>query len=142
MKKLLSLLIVLVLLFVSSVSLSENADPIVGAWYVMFDYKDYPPSAETAGKNYMLYMLFFDQSGVISGLSAEYADTGWTASASVVGTWSNADGAYTVNLIGIGSFPAEFSNGRLLVKIAENAWYSMRSMEWSDWYTDIILCFN
>lgn len=139
MKKLLCVLLIIALL-VPVMAFAD--DPIVGAWYVMFDYKDYPQSAETAGKNCMLYMLFFDQSGVISGLSAEYADTGWTASASVVGTWSNSDGTYTVNLIGIGSFPAEFSNDRLLVKIAENAWYSMRSMEWSNWYTDIILRFN
>lgn len=142
MKKLLSVLIVLSVLFVSSVSLSEDVNPVVGAWYVLFDYKDYPPAAESAGKSYTLYMLIFEKSGVISGLSAEKSDSGIVSNASVVGTWSDNDGTYTANILGNGSFPLEFSEGHLLIKMIDNVWYSMHRMDWCDWYTDIILRYN
>lgn len=138
MKRFFCLLAVLVLLPFAVIA--EEADPIIGTWYIMLDYTEYPQTAETNGKNYMLYILVFEESGTISGVSAESTNTtGLYGSASAVGTWSNDNGKYTVNLIGVGSNSAEFDNDRLLVQMTPNVWYSMQRMNKGNWYTDLII---
>ena len=138
MKKLLSFILILCIFIPAAVA--EEQDPIVGAWYIMLDYSEYPASPETAGKNYMLYIMVFEPSGTISGISGESAEaTGLAAYGSAVGTWENTGGSYIVNLIGVGSNSAEFSGDRLLVQMTENVWYSMRRMDWASWYTDMII---
>ena len=138
MKKLFCLL--LILLFVPLVSFSESADPILGAWYIMLDYTEYPVTAETENKNYMFYIMIFEENGTVSGVSGEnLKTTGLYAYGSSVGTWSNDNGKYTVNMIGVGSNSAEFDGDRLLVQMTTNVWYSMQRMNKGGWYTDLII---
>ena len=119
---------------------AEKQDPIIGAWYIMLDYRDGPQTAETIGKTYMLYVLVFEESGAISAVSGESTDiTGLTAAGSRVGQWVNENGKYTLSIVGIGTTPAEFSGDRLLVKVTTNIWYSMQRMNLGGWYTDMVL---
>ena len=137
MKKLITLLLILALLMPATVL--ADPDPIIGAWYIMLDYREYPETEQTAGKNYMMYIMIFEESGTISGVSAESAqDTGIAAACSAIGTWTNSDGKYTVNLIGIGSNSAEFIEDRLLVQMTQNVWYSMQRMNLGSWYSDLV----
>ena len=137
MKKLLCLL--LVFLFVPVFSFADP-DPILGAWYIMFDYSEYPASPQTASKNYMIFIIVFEENGVISGISGESTDAaGLTASGSAIGTWKNENGSYTLNIVGVGSNSGEFSGDRLLVQMAPNVWYSMQRLNLGDWYTDLVI---
>jgi len=139
MKNLFCVLLI-VALILPSACFADDPDPITGAWYIMLDYSEYPQSPETNGKNYMFYILVFEESGTISGMSAESTvTTGLFGSASAVGTWSNVNGKYTVNLIGVGSNSAEFDNDRLLVQMTPNVWYSMQRMNKGDWYSDLVI---
>ena len=138
MKKLLSVVLLLCLLIPAACA--EEQDPITGAWYIMLDYSEYPATAETAGKDYMLYIMIFEPSGRISAVSGESLQTtGLYAYGSTVGTWEKNGDAYTVSLIGVGINSAEFSGDRLLVQMTENVWYSMRRMDLANWYTDMII---
>lgn len=124
--------------------LSQNPtgkDPIIGSWYIMLDYKEAPQTGETAGKNYMLYIMIFEESGTISAISGESLESsGLYANGSAVGTWSkDEDGRYTVNILGLGSNKAEISGDRLLVQMTQDIWYSMQRMNMGGWYTDMIL---
>ena len=67
MKKILSLILILALA-VPALALAENTDPIVGAWYVLFDYKELPSQPAIEGKDYMLNMFFFEPSGAMTFL--------------------------------------------------------------------------
>ena len=137
MKRLIALILAIVLFPV--VSLSEEPDPIVGAWYIMLDYNEIPVSAETAGKDFMFYIVFFDEDGKISGVSGESLETtGLYANGSGVGSWSNVDGKYTVNMIGVGSNSAELSGDRLFLQMLPNVWYSMQRLNMGSWYSDIV----
>ena len=136
MKKLIAIILILALLLPAA---ALAADPIEGAWYIMLDYDDGPQTAETADKDYMFYIMIFEPSGTISGVSCEASKTtGLFANGSAVGTWSNNGGKYTVNVVGIGSNTAEFSGDRLLVQMTENVWYSMQKMNMGGWYTDLM----
>ena len=138
MKRFFCLLFVLFLLPI--VSFADNQDPIVGAWYIMLDYREGPQTAETIGKTYMFYILFFEESGSISAVSGEATElTGLIASGSRVGQWINENGKYTLNIVGIGTTPAEFSDDRLLVQITTNIWYSLQRMNFGGWYTDMVV---
>lgn len=133
--------IVLLLVFVLCVpyAVANNADPIVGGWYVMFDYRDLPASAETAGKNYMFYLLFFESDGTINGVSGEnLQNTGIYANCSSLGTWSNNNGVYTVNVVGLGTSNPTIENDRLIFRMIDTIHYSMRRLECGSWYTDIL----
>ena len=138
MKKLFCLL--LVLLLVPFSTFADDPDPIVGAWYIMLDYTEYPQTADTENKNYMFYMMIFEENGTISGVSGEsLKTTGLYASGSAIGTWSNDNGKYTFNMIGVGSNAAEFDGDRLLVQMTTNVWYSMQRMNKGNWYSDLII---
>lgn len=137
MKKLIAIVLIIALA-VPALAMAET-DPIVGAWYIMFDYSEYPYTNEVAGKNYMVYIMFFEESGTISGISGESdQSTGLTANGSAIGTWKNSGSFYNVNLIGIGENKAEFSGDRLLVQMLPNIWYSMQRLNCGSWYTDLI----
>lgn len=138
MKKLITIILILALLLPAAAP-AEQQDPILGAWYIMLDYSEYPATAESAGKKYMLYIMIFEEDGTISGISGESLETtGLYANGSAIGTWQNNGGAYTVNMIGVGSNAAEFSGDRLLVQMTGNVWYSMQRMNWGGWYTDLV----
>ena len=137
MKRLLCLLLALVLFPV--VSLADDPDPIVGAWYIMLDYKDYQVP-ETAGKNYMLYIMIFEESGVLSGISGESLEgSGLIANGSSIGTWSKDGDKYVINMIGVGSNSAMFFGRNLLVQMLPTVWYSMQRMNLGSWYTDLVV---
>ena len=136
MKRFICLL--LVCLLFPLVSIADDPDPIVGAWYIMLNYKEYP-TAETEGKNYMIYIMICNEDGTIDGISAESNQSGLTANGSGIGKWENRDGTYAISIIGLGRNPAEFSGDRLLVQMTENIWYSMQRMYFGDWYSDLVV---
>ena len=138
MKRLLCLFLALVLFPV--VSLADDPDPIVGAWYIMLDYKDIPASTETAGKDFMFYILFFDEFGTVSGVSGESLEsTGLYANGSGLGNWTKSGEKYTVNMIGVGETSAELSGDRLLLQMLPAVWYSMQRLNMGSWFSDIIV---
>lgn len=139
MKIIISVLLIVCML-VPAVAFADDQDPITGAWYIMLDYREGPQTSQTIGKTYMIYVLFFEESGSISAVSGEIMEaTGLTASGTRVGTWVNSNGKYTVSIVGIGTYPAEFSGDRLLVQVTSSAWYSMQRMNVGNWYTDIVM---
>lgn len=139
MKKLLSLLLVLALLLPAASALCDD-DPIVGAWYVMFDYKTYPDQSSVVGKDRMIYILFFEPDGTIIGMTMDKPVTGDAdLQYDVLGTWTNSSGSYSLSIIGMGTSGAQFSGDRLEVQMMSNVWYSMQRMNMSDWYTDLIV---
>ena len=138
MKKLLTLILILALAL-PALALADP-DPIVGGWYIMFDYTEYPDPSQVDGKEYFIYVMFFEEDGTISGVSGEsLLNGGLTANGSAIGSWTNNGSSYTLNMIGIGSNQAEFSGDRLLVQMTENVWYSMQKMNWGSWYTDLVI---
>lgn len=140
MKKLITIILILALAL-PALALAEEPDPIVGVWYVMFDYATYPGSADqTGGRSYMIYIMKFDTDGSISAVSTEAMQTGtFQSQGSKVGTWEKGENGYTLNVMGMGRNKAELSDGTLLVQVMENAWYVMRPMVIADWYTDLII---
>ena len=88
MKRLITIILILSLA-VPAAAVAET-DPIVGGWYIMLDYHDMPyeDTSLTSGKNYMIYMLFFEENGSISGFSGESLQSiGFYGSGSTLGTW-------------------------------------------------------
>ena len=138
MKRLITIILIIALA-VPAAAISEN-DPIVGGWYIMFDYNDMPyTDPSVAGKNYMIYTLFFEESGSISGFSGESVQgVGFYGSGSTLGTWLKNGDKYTVNIVGIGIGDATIENDRLIVKMTANIYYSMRRLEWGSWENDLI----
>jgi len=137
MKKLITIILIMALAL-PALALAEP-DPIVGAWYMLIDYSRYP-FPEMQGKNYMIYVLIFEESGIISGISGESAQgDGLTASGSTLGAWVKNGDSYTVSMIGIGNNKAEFHGDRLHVQMLDNIWYSLQRMDFSDYYTDVIV---
>jgi hypothetical protein len=138
MKKALSILLALCLMLAAAAALAET-DPIIGGWYIMLDYRDVPYQADVEGKTYMVYLMFFDDDGTISGISGERSTTtGLSALGSSIGTWSNDNGVYTANLVGIGAINPTIENDRLIVQMTEGVYYSMRRLELGSWYDDIL----
>lgn len=138
MRKLVTIMLILALAVPAAVA-AEN-DPIVGGWYIMLDYNDMPYDDTLAdGKNYMIYMLFFEESGTISGFSGESIQgAGFYGYGSTLGTWlKNGDG-YTVNIIGIGISNSTIENDRLILFASDNIYYSMRRLDWGSWENDLI----
>lgn len=136
---------ILFLVFVLCVPFAsaEGKDPIIGAWYIMLDYKEGPSVQEAADKNYMIYILFFNDDGTIDGISAEdLQSSGMVVEGASVGKWSNDKGVYTANIMGIGSSSPTIENDRLLLKMVDNIYYSMRRLDMGDWYTDIVYRYN
>ena len=137
MKKLLAIILILALLLPAAAMAAM--DPIVGVWYIMLDYGEYPdPSTE--GKDIMFYVLLFDSKNVISAVTYERNKDGtMAAQAANMGTWSkNDDGTYTTNMIGAGTLKAVMNGDRLEVQMLEKIWYSMQRMNFGSWYTDIL----
>jgi len=138
MKRLIAIVLILALAVPAAVA-AEN-DPIVGGWYIMLDYNHMPYDDTLAdGKNYMIYTLFFEESGTISGFSGESIQgTGFYGYGSTLGTWlKNGDG-YTVNIIGIGISNSTIENDRLILFASDNIYYSMRRLDWGSWENDLI----
>lgn len=137
MKRLITIILIITLAVPAAVIAEQ--DPIVGGWYIMFDYHDMPytdPSAD--GKNYMIYTLFFEESGTIAGFSGESTQNiGFLGSGATYGTWQKDGDVYTVNLFGIGASHPVISNGRLYIQVM-NVYYSMRRLFWASWEKDLI----
>jgi len=139
MKKLITIILAMALILPTAAP-AEDKDPIIGAWYIMLDYRDIPETPESAGKNYMIYIMIFDDSGSITGITAEdIQNSGMVAQGAAIGTWSKTDDGYTVNMIGVGSNRAEFSDDRLLVQMVQNVWYSMQRLNMGSWYNEIVI---
>lgn len=139
MKRLIAIILILVLI-VPATAIGEEKDPIIGPWYIMFEYKDSPYEDEMlAGKNYMIYILIFEESGTISGMSGEsMKGIGFYGSGSTVGTWLKAGDTYAATITGIGTSNPTIENDRLLIRMTENVHYVMRRMEIGDWNKDMV----
>lgn len=138
MKRLITIILILVLT-VPGVSVAEH-DPIVGGWYIMFDYHDMPyeDTSLTSGKNYMIYTLIFEEDGTVAGFSGESKQNiGFLGSGATYGTWQKDGDIYTVNIFGVGTSHPVISNDRLYIQTI-NVYYSMRRMFWANWEKDLI----
>ena len=141
MKKLIAIILILVMLVPAA--LAEEQDPIVGLWYVTFDYSAYPGDmTEIGDRSFMIYIVKFDDNGSVTVISAEADKSGSIqAQGAKMGTWARNGDIYDVNILGIGSNKAELSDGSLLLQMTENVWYAMRPMVIGDWYSDIVVKF-
>lgn len=138
MKKLITITLILALLLPVAV-LAEAPDPIVGAWYMMLDYRQGPQTAETKGKKLMILIMIFEEDGTLSWITSDSDETnGIVVQGETVGTWSRNGNNYNVNIIGTGTNRAELTDDRLLVEVMQNAWYTMRPMELGSWYSDVV----
>lgn len=139
MRKLITVILILSL-FLPAAVLAEDPDPIVGAWYIMLDYKDAPyDDPSMAGKNYMIYVMFFEPSGTISGFSGESVQNiGFYGAGSTIGTWVKSGDTYTTSIVGIGTSNPTIEDGRLIIFAAGKIHYSMRRLEWASWENDLI----
>ena len=136
MKRLITIILILAMLLPAAAL--ADPDPIVGAWYVMLDYRQ-SPTPDYTGKTYMLYIMIFEEDGAISCISGEHLATGLYASGSTIGSWKNESGKYSVRVIGIEPGYAEFSEDRLLVQMTTNVWYSMQRMNMGDWDKELVI---
>ena len=139
MKKLITLLLILALAL-PALALAEEPDPIVGAWYVMLDYTEYPGSTkEIEGRSYKIHIIKFEVDGSFSLINTIAMQTGEIESmGSKMGKWEKAENGYVLSMYGGGTNKAEFSEGNLLVQVMKEAWYVMHPMIIGDWYTDFI----
>ena len=139
MKKLLSVILILVLILPAA-TMAAAPDPIVGAWYLSLDYRETSTDDPfMAGKKYMVYILIFDESGTIYSMVAEANQSyGFYGSCSTAGAWVQAGGTYTASLSNIGTCNPTIENERLIIRITENIWYSMRRLELGSWTDDLI----
>ena len=97
-------------------------------------------SASTIKRARMLYIIIFEESGTLSGISGVSLEgSGLTANGSSIGTWSKDGDKYIVNMVGVGSNSAMFFGQNLLVQMLPTVWYSMQRMNLGSWYTDIIV---
>ena len=136
MKKLITVLLILSMIMPAAAL--ADSDPIVGAWYIMLDYRE-SPVPDYTGKSYMLYIMIFEEDGAISGISGEHLATGLYASGSTIGSWKKENGKYSVNVVGVAPGYAEFSENRLLVQMTTNVWYSMQRMNMGDWDKEMVI---
>ena len=141
MKKLIAIIMIIALLLPATV-LADNPDPIVGAWYIMLNYNDMPyeDKSGSEGKNYMIYVMIFEDTGAISGISGESLQgIGFYGSGTPIGTWVNAGGKYTASVTGIGVINPAIEGDRLIVQMTTNVYYSMRRIEMGSWEDDLII---
>ena len=137
MKKLITIILTLVLLLPAA-ALAEK-DPIIGGWYITLDYRDIAGTAGAENRAYMIYIMYFEDTGTITGISAESSTSGeFVSQGSVIGNWSRQGDDYTVNVVGLGETHPTIENGRLIVKMVDTVHYSMRRMEQGSWFTDIL----
>ena len=140
MKKLITVILILAL-FLPAAALAADQDPIVGAWYIMLDYNEMPfeDDGSVTGKNYMLYVLIFEESGTISGFSGESVQgIGFYGTGSTLGTWMNVDGVYAATIAGIGTSRPTIEDDRLILRMAGRVHYSMRRLEIGSWTDDLV----
>lgn len=140
MKKLLCLILALAVL-IPAAALAADPDPIVGAWYLTLDYRETSSDDPIiAGKKYMVYILIFDESGTVYNMVAESnKNLGFYGSCSTAGAWVQSGGTYVVSLSNIGTCSPTIEDGRLIIRMTENVWYSMRRLEPGSWTDDLIV---
>jgi hypothetical protein len=142
MKKLITVFMILALVLPATASASDQ-DPIIGGWYIMFDYREIPTMPETEGKMYMLYIMLFEKDGSIYGITSERGETlGLSAMGSAIGTWSKDNNIYTVNIVGVGTSNPTIEDDRLIIKMTDTVCYSMRRLEMGSFYKDIVYQLN
>lgn len=139
MKKLFAVILILALI-IPAVSMAAEPDPIVGAWYLMLDYTKSPyEDSSFENKNYMIYVLFFEEDGTVSGFSGESIQgVGFYGAGTIRGTWLHAGDIYAANISGFGTSNPTIEDGRLILWASGNIYYSMRRLEWSSWTDDLI----
>lgn len=102
MKKLLCVLLIVALLLPSAV-LADETDPIVGCWYLYYDFSLYP-ELKSLFPDYdkLICVYWFSESGVIYGAGATIVGTEGTPDYSAAGKWSKSGDSYTIGFIGSG----------------------------------------
>lgn len=119
MKKLLAIMLIFTMLF-PMMALAEK-DPIVGTWYLLYDFELYPEMKANFGNyDFMLIQLTFLENGSI--ILGDYYMTegapGCEAQAS--GRWSNENGKYSYSVIGLGEGEATVSGEDMYLKSQDN----------------------
>ncbi|MBO7711764.1 MAG: hypothetical protein J6S50_03105 [Oscillospiraceae bacterium] len=139
MKKLLTIILILALA-VPALALAEETDPIVGAWYVIFNYKELPPQPAIEEKDYVVNVFVFEPSGALTFFALDAKkDNTREAYADISGKWTKKDDKYTYSGIGIGNnLGLELDGDIIKVQITDNIWYVMHRMEWDSFYDTMI----
>lgn len=140
MKRILSLILILALLIPAAWAVGEDADPIIGTWYVYMEPSEGPSMEELQGLTHIIMLLTFEEDGSITFFEADYkGKTGDTAGPTTSGTWSADSGnQYKVAQIGMGEGTAYLVDDILYYPVLSNIYYVFHKAIHMNWYTEII----
>ena len=125
MKKILVLIVAISVVFCSSVGFAEK-DPVVGVWYMLFDFTEYPELKEMSeGHDFVFSALFFLDNGVIVELDNPVDGNDFADEIKTTGHWEKTDDGYSFRLLGYGEGTFSVDGDNLLFSIPETE-FAMR----------------
>ena len=146
MKKYVALVLILMMILPSAQA-AEERDPIVGCWYMLYDFHDTPELVSAFGSDAEKVMTIcdFSENGAIMMLDLTTKDNIGTPTYNGGGKWSNDGSTYTYSIIGLGSGDAYIDDYFLCLYIEDaskqlgrNVYLRLRRMESFNPYTDYI----
>lgn len=138
MKKTLSLVFILLILF-TSISLAEEQNLIIGVWYADIEMKDGPKVPEYEQVIRIVVILTFEENGNITSHEIDYLNTNIESQEpAIIGQWQKMGKYYITKILGVGENMAYIQDEKLNIKIFDDVtYYAFRKMVPFGWYTDM-----
>lgn len=140
MKKLISIILVVMLIFPTTVLSETESDPIIGVWYLYANLTTYPElNTGHYDMDSTLMLFYFLSSGSIMTLTLNTKDGVGTPQYMAAGKWEKNKDTYLISIIGSGTGKGYIKANELVAQIAgENGSYGLlRKMIEFNPYTDI-----
>lgn len=145
MKKAITALLILSIIFCSIPSRCEETDPIIGCWYanIPLDGEIKIPGYENYIREVLL--LTFEKNGDITRCSIDFdGKTPVVSGPAIVGKWSKAEGInYSISIIAAGTSKAYIVGGVLFaMALVKDVYYGFHKMDTFDWYSEMYYSYN
>ncbi len=130
--------ILILCMFISTVAIANDSDPIVGCWYICIDASDPVAGMSDKGIDYGLFILYFSEGGLILQSEIDFASNGGQATEpSPIGKWEKNGNEYKTSIIAGGSDKAFFEDDLLYVCMNKVQYHGFRKMTPIDMYYNI-----
>lgn len=142
MKKLICLLIAVLFVFVCSVSVADDNDPIVGIWCILFTKDNTPPSlweSLNLENNRALFVFDFQPDGEIFAYRTLMSEAIGATDSEFFAKWEKRSDDYLISMIGSIKFKAFFKEEKFYCELfGSDIYLKMEKIEAFDWFEDLI----
>ena len=138
MKKLITIILILALLLPAS-ALADR-DKIVGSWYVLNDYTEYPELASTSNGCDIIIMIYtFFEDGTIMCTENDIVGKTGNVQSSPTGKWEKTGDTYKYSMIGFGEGIIKFEEeNSILLSFLDQGYFRMHKMICLNPYKDYV----